>query len=94
MSTETVQSQFSDLYGNHLNVEKDRTNRWTATHTTGVKYPRIYDYFDGKYNFASYNPMDSSIIDAVYLKNNSWFLKLLLIQMILFHSHMSVHQNL
>lgn len=72
VSTETVQSQFSDLYGNHLNVEKNRTNRWTATHTTGVKYPRIYDYFDGKYNFASYNPMDSSIIDAVYLKNNSY----------------------
>lgn len=72
VSTEIVQSQFSDLYGNHLNVEKDRTNRWTATHTTGVKYPRIYDYFDGKYNFASYNPMDSSIIDAVYLKNNSY----------------------
>lgn len=72
VSTETVQSHFSDLYGNHLNVEKDRTNRWTATHTTGVKYPRIYDYFDGKYNFASYNPMDSSIIDAVYLKNNSY----------------------
>lgn len=72
VSTETVQSQFCDLYGNHLNVEKDRTNRWTATHTTGVKYPRIYDYFDGKYNFASYNPMDSSIIDAVYLKNNSY----------------------
>ena len=72
VSTETVQSQFSDLYGNHLNVEKDRTNRWTATHTTGVKYPRIYDYFDGKYNFASYNTMDSSIIDAVYLKNNSY----------------------
>ena len=72
VSTETVQSQFSDLYGNHLNVEKDRTNRWTATHTIGVKYPRIYDYFDGKYNFASYNPMDSSIIDAVYLKNNSY----------------------
>ena len=72
VSTETVQSQFSDLYGKHLNVEKDRTNRWTATHTTGVKYPRIYDYFDGKYNFASYNPMDSSIIDAVYLKNNSY----------------------
>lgn len=72
VSTETVQSQFSDLYGNHLNVEKDRTNRWTATHTTGVKYPRIYDYFNGKYNFASYNPMDSSIIDAVYLKNNSY----------------------
>ena len=72
VSTETVQSQFSDLYGNHLNVEKDRTNRWTATNNTGVKYPRIYDYFDARYNFSSYNPMDSSIIDAVYLKDNSY----------------------
>ena len=73
VSTETIQSQFSDLYGNHLNVEKDRPNRWTTTNTKGVKYPRIYDYYDGKYNFASYNPMDYSIIDAVYLKNNSYF---------------------
>ena len=72
VSTETVQSQYSDLYGNHLNVEKDRTNRWTATRTTGVKYPRIYDYFDAKYNFASYNPMDYSIVDAIYLKDNSY----------------------
>ena len=72
ISTEPVQSQFSDLYGNHLNVSKDRTDRWTTTNTSGVKYPRIYDYFDAKYNFASYNPMDMSIIDAVYLKNNSY----------------------
>jgi TonB-dependent starch-binding outer membrane protein SusC len=72
VSTETVQSQFSDLYGNHLNVEKDRTNRWTAEHTTGVKYPRIYDYFDAKYNFSSYYPMDYKIVDAVYLKDNSY----------------------
>ena len=72
VSTETVQSQFSDLYGNHLNVEKDRTNRWTPSHTTGVKYPRVYDYYDARYNFSSYNPMDYSIIDAVYLKNNSY----------------------
>ncbi len=72
VSTETVQSQYSDLYGNHLNVEKDRTNRWTTTRTTGVKYPRIYDYFDAKYNFASYNPMDYSIVDAIYLKDNSY----------------------
>lgn len=72
VSTEEVQSQFSDLYGNHLNVEKDRTNRWTASNTTGVKYPRIYDYYGTKYNFANSNPMDYSIIDAVYLKNNSY----------------------
>ena len=72
VTTETVQSQYSDLYGNHLNVEKDRTNRWTPEHTTGVKYPRIYDYYDARYNFSAYYPMDYNIVDAVYLKNNSY----------------------
>lgn len=72
ISTEAVQSQFSDLYGNHLNVEKDRTNRWTADNTTGVKYPRIYDFYGTRYNFSNSNPMDASIIDAIYLKDNSY----------------------
>ncbi|MGM9765763.1 MAG: SusC/RagA family TonB-linked outer membrane protein [Candidatus Cryptobacteroides sp.] len=72
VSTETVQSQYSDLYSNHLNVASDRVNRWTESGTTGVKYPRIYDYFGTKYNFSSYNPMDYSIIDAIYLKDNSY----------------------
>ena len=51
LSTETVQSQYSDLYSNHLNVMKDRIDRWTKERTSGTKYPRIYDYFDRKYNF-------------------------------------------
>ena len=72
VSTETVQSQYSDLYANHLNVRKDRIDRWTMSDTRGVTYPRIYDYFGEKYNFSSYNPMDYSIIDAIYLKNNSY----------------------
>ena len=72
VSTETVQSQYSDLYSNHLNVMKDRTDRWTADRTTGVKYPRIYDHFDRKYNFEMTNPMDYNIIDAIYLKDVSY----------------------
>lgn len=71
-STEEVQSQYSDLYSNHLNVGKDRTQRWTADHTTGVLYPRIYDRFDAQYNFAASHPMDWSIIDAIYLKDVSY----------------------
>lgn len=70
--TEEVQSQFSDLYANHLNVGKDRTNRWTAANTSGVAYPRIYDRFDAQYNFAATNPMDYSIVDAIYLKDVSY----------------------
>ena len=71
-STETVQSQYSDLYSNHLNVTKDRTDRWTSSNTTGTKYPRIYDYYGYKYNFSYYNPMDYNIVDAIYLKDVSY----------------------
>lgn len=73
VSTEEIQSEFSDLYTNHLNVRKDRTDRWTEENSTGVKYPRIYDRFNGVYNFAASNPMDWSIVDAIYLKDNSYF---------------------
>ena len=71
VSTEEVQSQFSDLYANHLNVTRDRTDRWTEASGSGL-YPRIYDRFDARYNFAYYNPMDSNIIDAIYLKDVSY----------------------
>ena len=72
VSTEEVQSQFSDLYSNHLNVRRDRTDRWTLSNPAGTKYPRIYDRFDAIYNFAASNPMDYSIIDAIYLKDVSY----------------------
>lgn len=72
INQEEVQSQYSDLYSNHLNVNRDRTDRWTPDRTTGVKYPRIYDCFDPKYNFAASNPMDWNIVDAIYLKDKSY----------------------
>ena len=72
LSTETVQSQYSDLYSNHLNVMKDRIDRWTESNKNGVKYPRIYDHFGQKYNFDMSNPMDYNIIDAIYLKDVSY----------------------
>lgn len=71
--TEEVQSQFSDLYANHLNVTRDRTSRWTEATPAGVRYPRIYDRFDARYNFAYTNPMAADIVDAVYLKDLSYF---------------------
>lgn len=70
--TETVQSQYSDLFSNHLNVRKDRTDRWTETNRTGTKYPRIYDYYDRKFNFDMVNPMDYNIVDAIYMKDLSY----------------------
>lgn len=72
MSTEEVQSQYCDLYSNHLNVNSDRVSRWTEDNPYGAKYPRIYDYYDKKYNFAVHNPMDANIVDAIYLKKISY----------------------
>ena len=68
IATEEVQSQYSDLYANHLNVTRDRTDRWTADNTSAL-YPRIYDRFDASYNFAYTHPMESSIVDGIYLKD-------------------------
>lgn len=72
ISVEEVQSQYSDLYSNHLNVRRDRTDRWTTTSTTGVKYPRIYDYYGSRYNFSKTNPMDWNIVNSIYLKDVSY----------------------
>ncbi len=71
VSTEKVQSQYSDIYSSHLNVNRDITDRWTASNPN-AKYPRLYDYFGYKYNFDYYNVMDYNIVDAIYLKDISY----------------------
>ena len=72
VSTESVQSQYSDLYSNHLNVRRDRTSRWTESNSSGTHYPRIYDCYGTRYNFAQTNPMDWNIVNAIYLKDVSY----------------------
>ena len=72
VSTESVQSQYSDLYSNHLNVRRDRTSRWTESNSSGTLYPRIYDCYGTRYNFAQANPMDWNIVNAIYLKDVSY----------------------
>ena len=72
VSTESVQSQYSDLYSNHLNVRRDRTSRWTENNSSGTLYPRIYDCYGTRYNFAQTNPMDWNIVNAIYLKDVSY----------------------
>lgn len=53
---ERPQTSYSDLYRNHLNVNRDATNRWTPTHNTGVKYPRIIDALGDDLGLEDYNP--------------------------------------
>ena len=72
VSTESVQSQYSGLYSNHLNVRRDRTSRWTESNSSGTLYPRIYDCYGTRYNFAQTNPMDWNIVNAIYLKDVSY----------------------
>ena len=67
-----AQTEYSDLYSNHLNVWKDRTDRWTETNTTGTKYPRIYDSFDAKYHFDQSNPTANAVVDGIYIYKISY----------------------
>lgn len=57
---EVPQTEYSDLYRNHLNVGKDMPNRWTADHATGTKYPRIIDALGDKLGLDALYPTQSN----------------------------------
>lgn len=70
---EKPQTTYSDLYRNHLNVEKSVTNRWTEERRTGVKYPRIIDYLaEERLLLDQYNVHDTEITQGAYLENVSF----------------------
>ena len=69
---ETPQTSYSDLYTNHLNVRRDRTNRWTPSRTEGVKYPRIVDPLGEVLNLDLYNVTSSSITLGSFLEDVSY----------------------
>lgn len=68
---EVPQTYFSDLYCNHFNVTRDRTDRWTPDNKD-AKYPRIYDAFGTTEKFSQRNPTDINIIKGAYVKDNSY----------------------
>ncbi|KXB36146.1 TonB-dependent receptor plug domain protein [Bacteroidales bacterium KA00344] len=68
---EYPQTQYSDLYSNHLNVRRDMTDRWTADNTTGVKYPRIVDALGERLGLGDYNPTEAvgrGIVTGAFLE--------------------------
>ena len=69
---ETPQTSYSDLYTNHLNVRRDRTDRWTPSRTEGVKYPRIVDPLGEVLNLDLYNVTSSSITLGSFLEDVSY----------------------
>ena len=71
-SNETPQTSYSDLYTNHLNVRRDRTDRWTPSRTEGVKYPRIVDPLGEVLNLDLYNVTSSSITLGSFLEDVSY----------------------
>ena len=68
---EVPQTYFSDLYSNHFNVTRDRTDRWTPDNKD-AKYPLIYDAFGTNEKFSQRNPTDGNIIKGAYVKDNSY----------------------
>ena len=86
---ESVPTSRNDLYVNHLNVRREVRNRWTPTHTTGVKYPRLIDAYGKRLGLEVTNPTNDGITkgalleDISYLRINNISLSYILPQRIL-----------
>lgn len=58
-----IPTKYNDLYTNHFNVTKDRTDRWTSSRPTGTKYPRIID---------AYGPLLKDVSgETIYIDQNT-----------------------
>lgn len=72
---EAVPTAYNDLYLNFLNRPTDAINRWTKDRKSGMKYPRIIDFYGDKLGLDSRNPSYSYITDGAIIKDIS-FLKI------------------
>ena len=64
-SNEIPQTEYSDLYRNHLNVTRDMIDRWTPNHTTGITHPRITDALGETLNLGATNPTQANSAGVV-----------------------------
>lgn len=69
---ESVPTSRNDLYVNHLNVRREVRNRWTPTHTTGVKYPRLIDAYGKRLGLEVTNPTNDGITKGALLEDISY----------------------
>jgi len=69
---EPIPTTYNDLYTNHLNVNRDRVNRWTANNPRTDGYPRIIDAYGERLYLDRINPTTSSITDVALLENVSY----------------------
>lgn len=71
--TEQIPTQQNDLYVNHLNVNRDVVNRWTADNPRTDANPRILDAYGEYYGLNNQMIYYSVITQASMLENVSYF---------------------
>lgn len=71
-SREPIPTYYNDLHQNHVNVNKDRVNRWTTSNPMTDAYPRIIDHFGAPIGLGLTNPNSSSITRASLLQDVSY----------------------
>lgn len=71
--TEQIPTQQNDLYVNHLNVNRDVVNRWTADNPRTDANPRILDAYGEYYGLNNQMIYDSVITQASMLEDVSYF---------------------
>jgi len=69
---EPIPAPINDLYLNHLNVSRDRVNRWTPSNKSTSAYPRLIDHYASPLFLSQTNPTSSTITNASMLKNISY----------------------
>lgn len=70
---ERVPTQQNDLYTNHLNVTKDRVNRWTPNNPITNGYPRIIDAYGDYLGLNNFMVTSESITRASMMENVYYF---------------------
>lgn len=70
-ANEIPQTEYSDLYRNHLNVRREMTNRWKKGYTD-AEYPRIIDAFGDKLYLDQYNPTLAGVTIGSFLEDVSF----------------------
>ena len=71
--TEQIPTQQNDLYVNHLNVNRDVVNRWTADNPRTDANPRILDAYGEYYGLNNQMIHYSTITQASMLEDVSYF---------------------
>src|SRR5690606_37995911 len=68
----SIPTNENDLYQNHLNVTKERQQRWTANNPSTDGFPRLIDAYGTPLNFQLNNPMSSNITRGSLIEDVSY----------------------